>query len=104
MTGRGLMTRRGWVHFPAYLPVTTFGDKYPLDRLLQPYLARLAGAVMVAYHYARQMTPDRRPTLPLWVDSTSPSLSTSRLTRWSAMNSKRSMRRASQRGSPVAST
>lgn len=69
MTGRGLMTRRGWVHFPAYLPVTTFGDKYPLDRLLQPYLARLAGAVMVAYHYARQMTPDRRPALPLWVDS-----------------------------------
>lgn len=64
---RTLATRRGVVTLPAYVPVTTFGEKYPLDRLLRPYLPRLAQAVMVSYHYARQM--DQAPRLPLFVDS-----------------------------------
>src|SRR5213592_3397571 len=64
---RVLTTRRGPVRLPAYIPVTTFGDTYPLDRLLTPYLPRLAQAVMVSFHYARQM--EEPPRLPLFVDS-----------------------------------
>jgi helicase len=67
MSNRALITRSGTIRFPAYVPVTTFGDKYPLDKLIQPYLPRLANAVMVSYHYARQM--EERPRLPLMVDS-----------------------------------
>jgi tRNA-guanine family transglycosylase len=66
---RVLVTRKGTIHFPAYIPVTTFGKKYPLDNLIRPYLPRLAPAVMVSHHYAQSMTPDQRPNLPLWIDS-----------------------------------
>ena len=62
-----LVTRHGTVNFPAYLPVTTFGAKYPLDDLVRPYLKRLAPAVMVSMHYARQMK--ERPDLPMFIDS-----------------------------------
>jgi len=65
--GRSLMTRKGAIRFPAYIPVTTFGERYPLDRLLQPYLPRLASAVMVSYHYVKQMEQALR--LPMLVDS-----------------------------------
>jgi len=64
---RTLKTRRGVIRFPAFVPVTTFGDEYPLDKLVQPYLPRLAPAVMVSYYYARQMKEP--PRLPLLVDS-----------------------------------
>lgn len=47
--------------------MTTFGKKYPLDELIRPYLRRLAPAVMVSYHYARQKTSALR--LPMMVDS-----------------------------------
>lgn len=67
LVSRSLTTRRGVVHFPAYVPVTTFGDTYPLDALIQPYLPRLAPALMVSFHYAQQMTTI--PRLPLFVDS-----------------------------------
>lgn len=50
------------------MPVTTFGDKYPLDDLVRPYLPRMASAVMVSYHYARQMK-EGAVQLPLMVDS-----------------------------------
>lgn len=62
-----LDTRGGPVHFPAYIPVTTFGDKHPLDALIRPYLPRMAPALMVSLHYAKQMTD--RPALPLMIDS-----------------------------------
>jgi tRNA-guanine family transglycosylase len=62
-----LTTRKGVIQFPAYVPVTTFGAKYPLDGLIRPYLERLAPAVMVSYHYAREM--EQLPPLPLLVDS-----------------------------------
>ena len=62
-----LKTRRGVVPFPAYLPVTTFGKKYPLDDLVRPYLPRLAHGLMVSHYYARQMTA--APRLPLFLDS-----------------------------------
>jgi tRNA-guanine family transglycosylase len=62
-------TREGTVQFPAYLPVTTFGEKYPLDDLVRPYLPRLAPGVMVSYHYAREMDTEERPKVPLFVDS-----------------------------------
>jgi tRNA-guanine family transglycosylase len=64
---RHLKTAHGVIRYPAYIPVTTFGKKYPLDALIQPYLPRLSQAVMVSYHYARQMK--QRPRLPLLVDS-----------------------------------
>lgn len=64
---RTLSTRRGTIRYPAYIPVTTFGARYPLDDLVRPYLPRLAQAVMVSYHYAWQM--EERPPLPLMVDS-----------------------------------
>jgi tRNA-guanine family transglycosylase len=64
---RGLATRSGQIPFPAYIPVTTFGSRYPLDDLVRPYLPRLAHAVMVSYHYAHQMK--ERPRLPVLVDS-----------------------------------
>lgn len=57
------------VSFPAYVPVTTFGGKYPLDSLIRPYLPRLAQMAMVSMHYARQMTPADRCSMPLMVDS-----------------------------------
>lgn len=66
---RSLLTRRGSIPFPAYIPVTTFGEKYPLDKLVQPYLPRLASALMVSRHYARSLSPDQLPRLPLLIDS-----------------------------------
>ena len=66
-TTRSLATPSGRIEFPAYIPVTTFGDRYPLDRLIQPYLPRLAKAVMVSHHYAKQMK--QRPRLPVLIDS-----------------------------------
>ena len=62
-----LETRAGTLHFPTYIPVTTFGNKYPLDGLLRPYLPRLASAQMVSFHYAKQMT--EKPNLPTLIDS-----------------------------------
>lgn len=67
VTQRYLKTASGVIRYPAYIPVTTFGKKYPLDALIQPYLPRLSQAVMVSYHYARQMK--QRPRLPLLIDS-----------------------------------
>jgi tRNA-guanine family transglycosylase len=62
-----LNTAHGPIRLPAYVPVTTFGEKYPLDDLVRPYLPRLAQAVMVSFHYARQMK--ERPSIPLFIDS-----------------------------------
>lgn len=64
-----LETRTGKISFPAYVPVTTFGDKYPLDNLLRPYLPRLADAVMVSYYYAKQIKSGQKPRIPMMVDS-----------------------------------
>jgi len=64
---RRLVTRRGNIRFPAYIPVTTFGGKYPLDNLIRPYLPRLAPAIMVSHYYACKM--QELPRLPLLVDS-----------------------------------
>lgn len=62
-----LNTAHGPIRLPAYIPVTTFGEKYPLDDLVRPYLPRLAPAAMVSLHSARQMK--ERPSLPLLIDS-----------------------------------
>ncbi|MGZ0710095.1 tRNA-guanine transglycosylase [Coraliomargarita sp. W4R53] len=67
MTIRELKTPSGTLSFPTYVPVTTFGSKYPLDGLIQPYLPRLSQAVMVSHHYAKQM--EERPRLPMMIDS-----------------------------------
>lgn len=64
---RILETRSGPLPLPAFLPVTTFGGRFPLDELVRPYLGRLAPGLMVSYHYAKQMT--RRPPGVLFIDS-----------------------------------
>ena len=64
---RVLKTRSGEIKLPAYIPVTTFGNKYPLDSLVRPYLPRLATAAMVSWHYAKQI--DRPLRMPMFVDS-----------------------------------
>jgi helicase len=69
MTIRKLETRHGTITFPTFMPVTTFGGKYPLDDLVRPYLRRFAQCVMVSYHYAKQMKAHERPNLPLFIDS-----------------------------------
>lgn len=66
---KSLETRRGILNFPAYIPVTTFGGKYPLDNLIRPFLPRLAPAMLVSYHYAQQIQSSDLIRLPLWVDS-----------------------------------
>ena len=66
---RELVTRSGAIPFPAYIPVTTFGAKYPLDNMIRPYLPRLASAVMVSHYYAKQMKKGERPRIPMLVDS-----------------------------------
>ncbi len=55
------------LEFPAFLPVTTSGGRFPLDELVRPYLERLSPALMVSYHYAQKMT--KRPRGILFVDS-----------------------------------
>lgn len=62
-----VMTHHGEITFPAFFPVTTFGVKYSLDRLVHPYLRRLSPCLMVSYHYALQMQD--RPNMPLFIDS-----------------------------------
>ena len=52
-----LETSKGRVHFPAFFPVTTFGDKFPLDNLVRPYLDRFAQALMASHFYAKKMKP-----------------------------------------------
>lgn len=68
---RTLPTRRGRLRLPAFFPVTTFGDKYPLDRLLRPYLPRLCPGLLVSHHYAAHLDdqPDDHPGTPLFIDS-----------------------------------
>ena len=68
---RVLDTRRGQLEFPTFLPVTTFGGKYPLDRLIRPYLPRLSQGILVSHHYAAHLDehPDEHPGTPLFIDS-----------------------------------
>jgi helicase len=63
-----LTTRSGTIPFPFYAPVTTFGDKYPLDKLIRPYLKRLAHCALVSYHYAKPLSTNPLG-IPLLVDS-----------------------------------
>ena len=60
-TTRALETTRGTIQFPTFMPVTTFGGKYPLDDLLRPYLPRYSQCLMVSYYYAKQMNARERP-------------------------------------------
>lgn len=62
--------RSGPVRFPAYMPVTTFGDEYPTDRLIQPFMGRCVEAAMVSAHHARDIGEKTiLPTRALFVDS-----------------------------------
>lgn len=66
-----LNTRKGQIALPSFFPVTTFGNKYPLDRLIRPYLPRLSQAVLVSHHYAAHLDehPNEHPGVPLFIDS-----------------------------------
>lgn len=67
MSKTQLQTRHGTITFPTFMPVTTFGGKYPLDDLVRPYLGRFAQCLMVSYYYAKQMK--ERPNQPMFIDS-----------------------------------
>ena len=62
-----LNTAHGTLHFPTFMPVTTFGDKYPLDKMVQPYLKRMSQCLMVSHYYAQEMK--KRPPMPIFIDS-----------------------------------
>ncbi len=62
-----LHTAHGTITFPTFMPVTTFGDKYPLDKLVQPYLKRMSQCLMVSHYYAQSMK--KRPDMPVFIDS-----------------------------------
>ena len=62
-----LGTMHGALRFPTFMPVTTYGDKYPLDRMVQPYLKRTSQCLMVSHYYAQSMK--KRPNMPLFIDS-----------------------------------
>ncbi len=64
---REFRTKHGTITFPTFMPVTTFGDKYPLDKLVQPYLKRTSQCLMVSHYYAQQMK--KRPNMPIFIDS-----------------------------------
>ncbi len=64
---RELTTLHGTISFPTFMPVTTYGDKYPLDRMVQPYLKRTSQCLMVSHYYAQQMK--KRPNIPIFIDS-----------------------------------
>jgi hypothetical protein len=68
---RSLKTRRGDIRLPGFFPVTTFGNKYPLDRLIRPYLPRLCQGMLVSHHYAAHLdeNPNDHPGVPLFIDS-----------------------------------
>ena len=56
-----MITAHGTINFPTFMPVTTFGDKYPLDRMIQPYLKRTSQCLMVSHYYAQEMK--KRPNI-----------------------------------------
>lgn len=62
-----LQTKHGTISFPTFMPVTTFGDKYPLDKMVQPYLKRTSQCLMVSHYYAQEMK--KRPDMPIFIDS-----------------------------------
>jgi helicase len=64
---RQLATRAGAISLPAFIPVTTFGSRFPLDPLVRPYLPLLAQAALVSYPYAQGPAPSLR--IPLLLDS-----------------------------------
>jgi len=59
-------TSKGSIPLPAFLPVTTFGGKHPLDDLVRHYLNRLSPAIMVSRYYAENMEPQ---PCPVFIDS-----------------------------------
>lgn len=64
---RSLQTAHGTIAFPAFIPVTTFGDTHPLDKLVRPYLKRTSPCLMISYYYAQHMK--KRPNMPVFIDS-----------------------------------
>jgi helicase len=64
---RQLLTRSGTLTFPMFVPVTTFGSRFPLDPLVRPYLPLLAHAALVSFPFAQEPAPSLR--IPLFVDS-----------------------------------
>lgn len=61
-----LQTSKGDIQYPCFMPVTTFGGKFPLDEIVRPYLIRFTQALMVSHFYAQKMTQQK---LPVFIDS-----------------------------------
>ena len=61
-----LNTPKGNVPLPCFIPVTTFGNRFPLDAMVRPYINRLSPAIMVSHFYAQEMGSQQ---LPVFKDS-----------------------------------
>jgi tRNA-guanine family transglycosylase len=61
-----LKTSKGNIQYPCFLPVTTFGNRFPLDTMVRPYINRLSPVIMVSHFYAQEMIP---LNLPIFIDS-----------------------------------
>ena len=64
---KSLTVAGGILKLPTFLPVTTFGGRYPLDSIARPYLREIFPAIMVSHFYALPMK-ERWPQ-PTFVDS-----------------------------------
>jgi helicase len=64
---KSLTVSGGILKLPTFLPVTTFGGRYPLDSIARPYLREIFPAIMVSHFYALPMK-ERWPQ-PTFVDS-----------------------------------
>jgi tRNA-guanine family transglycosylase len=62
-----LATPRGSLPLPAFLPVTTFGGRFPVDELTRHYLEDFSPGIMVSHHYAQAM--EERWHHPTFIDS-----------------------------------
>ena len=61
-----LNTPMGDIPLPCFIPVTTFGNRFPLDAMVQPYINRLSPVMMVSHFYAQEMEYQH---LPIFIDS-----------------------------------
>ncbi len=61
-----LKTKRGSIRTPAFIPVHTFGGRFPIDEAIRHFLPRVSQGIMVSRFYAKEMGDF---SLPVFVDS-----------------------------------
>jgi len=65
-----ILTRKGAVELPIYIPTLTFGNDFPLDDYVRPFLTSVfTPAIMSSYRFIHKMTPEQQPPQSFWLDS-----------------------------------